>query len=210
MRPSGVTIAIVCGAIAVTATGATGGAWAQLRPPPAMAPCSVLRDRPCHPAFCGVFHRGPCFPENLPVLGEDLWTTAVSTDEHAPANAPRGAAADNGNAAKAGPGETVNSIRTMFAALRACWVPPPKDQARHGMEYTVRFAFKRDGDIIGRPRRTYSSRDAPAQVRDIYRDTVDAAIQRCTPLHFSNGMANAIAGRPISIRFIDDRTIDAH
>jgi hypothetical protein len=26
-------------------------------------------------------------------------------------------------------------------------VPPPKDEARHGMEYTIRFAFKRDGEV---------------------------------------------------------------
>ena len=25
-------------------------------------------------------------------------------------------------------------------------VPPPKDKARHGMQYTIQFAFKRDGE----------------------------------------------------------------
>jgi hypothetical protein len=35
----------------------------------------------------------------------------------------------------------LDSIREMFAALRSCWVPPPKEEARHGMEYTIRFAF---------------------------------------------------------------------
>jgi hypothetical protein len=28
----------------------------------------------------------------------------------------------------------LDSIRDMFAALRACWLPPPNDEARHGME----------------------------------------------------------------------------
>ena len=65
----------------------------------------------------------------------------------------------------------------MYAALRACWMPPPKDLARHGMEYTVRFAFKRDGEIVAPPRVTYSSHDAPAEVRDIYRDAVNAALR---------------------------------
>ena len=50
----------------------------------------------------------------------------------------------------------------MYAALRTCWMPPPKDLARHGMEYTVRFALKRDGEIMAPPRVTYSSHDAPA------------------------------------------------
>ncbi len=97
----------------------------------------------------------------------------------------------------------------MFDALRACWVPPPKDKARHGMEYTVRFAFKRDGELIAPPRRTYSSHDAPVDIRDIYGEAVDAALKRCTPLHFSKGMGGAIAGRPIAIRFVDDRAVDS-
>ena len=96
----------------------------------------------------------------------------------------------------------------MFAALRACWVPPPKDVARHGMQYTIRFAFKSNGEVIAAPRVTYSSHDAPAAVRDVYRNAVDAALKRCTPLHFSKGMAGAVAGRPIAIRFVDNRTID--
>ena len=101
-----------------------------------------------------------------------------------------------------------NSIRDMFAALRSCWVPPPKEEARHGMEYTIRFAFKRDGTIIAPPRMTYSSHEVPAATRDVYRDAIDAALKRCTPLHFSGGMAGAVAGRPIAIRFVDERNID--
>jgi hypothetical protein len=96
----------------------------------------------------------------------------------------------------------------MFSALRACWVSPPKEEARHGMEYTIRFAFKRDGAMIATPRMTYSCHDAPADTRNVYRDAIDAALKRCTPLHFSDGMAGAVAGRPIAIRFVDDRTID--
>jgi hypothetical protein len=34
------------------------------------------------------------------------------------------------------------------------------------------------------------------------------ALKGCIPLHFSAGMAGAVAGRPIAIRFVDDRTID--
>jgi hypothetical protein len=101
----------------------------------------------------------------------------------------------------------LGSILDMFAALRACWVPPPKEEAHHGMEYTIRFAFKRDGTIIAAPRRTYSSHEVPAATRDVYRDAIDAALKRCAPLHFSEGMAGAVAGRPIAIRFVDERTI---
>jgi hypothetical protein len=53
-----------------------------------------------------------------------------------------------------------------------------------------------------------ASRDAPSPVRDIYRDAVNATLARCTPLHFSKDMGGAVAGRPIAIRFVDNRTID--
>ena len=89
-----------------------------------------------------------------------------------------------------GRGAKVDSIRDMFAALRACWMPPPKDEARHGMEYTIRFALKRDGTMIAAPRMTYSSHGVPTATRDIYREAIDEALKRCIPLHFSAGMAD--------------------
>jgi hypothetical protein len=169
----------------------------------------VLSGHPCHPSFCGVFHGGPCFPDYLPPIGEDLRLTIVSTDENGPASEPSGdAGTGSSNAETNADDHTLDSISAMYAALRACWVPPPRDVARHGMEYTIRFAFKRDGEIIAPPRRTYSSHDAPAEVRDVYRAAVDTALKRCTPLHFSKGMGGAVAGRPIAIRFVDNRTID--
>ncbi|HEV2716969.1 MAG TPA: hypothetical protein VGU64_17020 [Terriglobales bacterium] len=75
------------------------------------------------------------------------------------------------------------------------------------MEYTIRFAFKRDGQITAPPRRTYSTHEATDEVRNTYRDAVDAAMKHCTPLHFSKSMAGAVAGRPIAIRFVDERTL---
>jgi hypothetical protein len=126
--------------------------------------------------------------------------TIVLTDENASLTENREAITDKEHA--------LDSIRDMFAALRACRVPPLKDEARHGMEYTIRFALKRDGTMIAAPRMTYSSHEVSAATRDVYRDAIDAALKRCTPLHFSQGMAGAVAGRPIVIRFVDDRTID--
>jgi hypothetical protein len=175
--------------------------------PPARAPCSVLSGRPCHPSFCGAFHGGPCFPQYLPPIGEDLRLTIVSTDDNDPENS-SGASDKTGDASGAAEEpRPLDSISELYSALLACWVPPPKDAARHGMEYTIRFAFKRDGDIVAPPFVTYTSHDAPAQVRDVYRDAVNAALSRCTPLDFSDGMAEAVAGRPIAIRFVDNRTI---
>ena len=207
------TITVVCCVIGFVigfaAFGAKSHARALSRLSPAGAPCSVLRGHPCHPSFCGVFHRGPCFPYYLPPLGEGLRLTIVSTDENDPTTKGGGDANKNGgNADTAADDHTLDTIRDMFEALRACWIAPPRDEARHGMEYTIRFAFKRDGELIAPPRMTYSSQDAPADARYVYRDAVNAALARCTPLHFSNGMGDAVAGRPIAIRFVDDRTAD--
>jgi hypothetical protein len=203
-------IVAVSGAIGL-GFGVTNHAFAQVQLPPARAPCSVLSGLPCHPSFCGIFHRGPCFPQYLPPIGEDLRLTVTSTDENdgsnsgAAGNSPDKAAAGNNADADELP---LDSLGAMYAALRACWVPPPKDEARHGMQYTVRFSFKRDGDMVAPPRVTYASHDAPNQVRDAYRDAVDAALKRCLPLHFSKGLGAAVTGRPIAIRFVEDRTID--
>ena len=183
--------AVVLGVVGLAASGTTSVALAQTP----QSQCSVLSGKPCHPSFCGVFHRGPCLPYDLPPIGEDLRLTIETTDDNAA----------NINGAEQ---PELDSIRAMFAALRACWVPPPKDEARHGMEYTIRFAFKRDGEIVAPPRVTYASHAAPAAARDIYRDAVKAALKRCTPLHFTDGMGGAVAGRPIAIRFVDNRMVD--
>jgi len=178
-----------------------------------------------------VFHRDPCFPQYLPPIGQDLRLTIVSTDnteraggstdnavksaQEAPpkletASSQQSTAEANATSEQQGTDSSRNrSTRSApYAALGASWVPPPKDSARHGMEYTIRFAFKRDGEIVAPPRVTYASHDAPEEVRGVYRDAVNAALARCTPLHFSDGMGEAVAGRPIAIRFVDHRNTD--
>jgi hypothetical protein len=174
-------------------------------PPPREVPVSPAPNvggSPLHPyhSVCSVFRHGPCFPYYWPPIGQDLRLTIVSNDENA-------SQIEHGEVVGADE-HPLDSIRDMFTALRSCWVPPPKEEARHGMEYTIRFAFKRDGTMIAAPRMTYSSHEVPAATRDVYRDAIDAALKRCTPLHFSGGMAGAVAGRPIAIRFVDERNID--
>jgi hypothetical protein len=168
--------------------------------PPARAPCSL--GRPCHPSFCGLGHKGPCFPEYGAPFGENLQLTIVTTDDGTASAGKVGTA--GGAGAEQQP---LDSIAELFAALRACWLPPPKDEARQGMEYTIRFAFKRDGEVVAPPFVTYVTHDVTPQIRDAYRDAVDAALKRCTPLHFSKDMAEAITGQPIAVRYVDDRTI---
>src|SRR5271154_1245252 len=102
---------------------------AQLnRLPPARAPCSVLSGLPCHPSFCSVFHLGPCFPQYLPPIGQDLRLTIVSTDDDDAANKPvnpakagSDVAKDSDDADKTAEAKPLDSIGEMYAALRACW-----------------------------------------------------------------------------------------
>ena len=61
------------------------------------------------------------------------------------------------------------------------------------------------GGIIGEPRVTYSTPGVDDDTRQAYRRAIKQALDRCTPLPFSAGMGGAIAGRPIAIRFVDNR-----
>jgi hypothetical protein len=48
------------------------------------------------------------------------------------------------------------SLSELAGKLRACWVPPHQN-ARTGMEITLRLSFKANGAVLGRPRVTFES-----------------------------------------------------
>src|SRR5262245_54743889 len=181
--------------IATAALAAAGIAWPAV---PAGAVCSVFDRHPCLPTVCSVFQRRPCIPQYDPPIGQDLRLTIASAGQDAAPDPPR----DSSDGAEE---HKVNTIADLFAALRTCWIPPAEDEARPGMQMSVRFAFKRTGEIIGTPRVTYTSPDAPRETRDLYHQAIKAALDRCTPMPFTNGLGGAVAGRPIAIRFVDDR-----
>jgi hypothetical protein len=94
----------------------------------------------------------------------------------------------------------VNTIREVFARLKTCWKPPPASRA-NPIDITVRVSFNRKGDILGHPRITYESEQATDNDRLLYRIALMEALQRCTPMPFTEGMAGAVAGRPLTIQF---------
>lgn len=100
----------------------------------------------------------------------------------------------------------VANLAAMSARLNGCWQPPALPRGSPGMEITVQFAFKRDGSLLGRPRITYERHDATDGARIIYRTAVMEALQRCAPMPFTSGMGEAIASRPMTVRFDDRRT----
>jgi hypothetical protein len=168
---------------------------------PASAVCSVFDRHPCAPTVCSVFQRRPCVPETQYPIGEDLRLTieSAAADDN-PSAVP---ARHDGDPAEAE--HKLDSIRELFDALRGCWIPPAMADARPGMQMSVRLSFKRSGEIIGTPRLTYVTPESSREDRDTYRHAIDAALERCTPMPFSKGMGGAVAGRPIAIRFVDNR-----
>jgi hypothetical protein len=179
---------------------ATAPGRAQFSYPPSR--CSVPSAKPCHPAaVCSVFHDGRCFSDDGAPIGQTHRMTVAASEETGkdkPVNDRRDE------------GQLVNTLHDMFAALRVCWVPPPPDKSRPGMEYTIVFAFKRNGELLAPARVTYATHGVPDEVRNVYHQAVEAALRRCTPMHFSTGMAGAIAGHPIALRFFDNRIMIEH
>src|SRR3954466_3333452 len=188
---------IVCAAM-MTGVLATAADARQRRhqidaTPFAHAPCSVLANEPCSPYFCSVFSHGPCIPEIDYPIGQNLQLTIQTVP-------PRDDAAKYQK-----PNHDLDTIGDLFAALRSCWSPPPADIAREGMQMSVRFSFKRSGEIIATPRVTYATAGVPTDTRDTYLKAINASLSACMPLKFTGGLGGALAGRPIAIRYVDNR-----
>src|SRR3954451_17619500 len=97
--------------------------------------------------------------------------------------------------------DQVDNIKEASIRLHGCWKPPPPLRANPDVEITAIVTFRRDGTILGRPRITYESENASDSDRLEYRIAVMEALQRCTPMPFTESMGGAVAGRPFAIRF---------
>src|SRR5271165_6507313 len=174
--------------VAVAITASADARRQQINPVPfSHQPCSVLDRRPCTPSFCSVFNHGPCIPEIDYPYGENLQLTIQTVP--ALDDAPKYQKPDH----------DLGTIGDLFAALRACWSPPPPDSAREGMQMSVRFSFKRSGEIIATPRLTFATAGVPADTRATYLKAINASLDACMPLKFTDGLGGALAGRPIAI-----------
>jgi hypothetical protein len=192
-------IVIACWAIVALAVVA----WAaEARPrrsidatPFSHAPCGVLDGQPCTPSTCSVFNHGPCIPEIDYPIGENLQVTILSVP------------AKDDAAKYRKPDHDLDTIGDLFATLRSCWSPPPVDDAREGMQMSVMFSFKRSGAMIAAPRLTYATPGVSTDLRNNYLKAINASLDACAPLPFTSGLGGAIAGRPIMIRYVDNRTL---
>jgi len=161
-------------------------------PANAVTQCGILDGPDCVPSVCSVLSPQTCLPDEDFPIGEDLrFTIDTLSAEAAPPK----------------PDHDLNTLRDLFFTLRACWTPPPAPDAQAGMQMTVRISYKRSGDLISQPQLTYVLEGAPQKIRDTYRNAIQQSLSSCAPLHFTRGFAGAIAGRPILIRYVDDRDL---
>ena len=66
-------------------------------------------------------------------------------------------AALSASAVAQNPQAPINTLTDLEAALQACWVPPPMEQSRPGMQITVLMSFNRNGLLFGQPRIAFQS-----------------------------------------------------
>jgi hypothetical protein len=59
--------------------------------------------------------------------------------------------------------------------------------------------------MIGPPRLTFATSGVPADTRTSYLKAINASLDSCLPLKFTQGLGGALAGRPIMIRYVDNR-----
>jgi len=96
------------------------------------------------------------------------------------------------------PGPPVETLGAMSQALWACW-RPPEHVGRY--QVTVTFALKRSGEVLGKPRITYSMFDGGADERKVIVGAILQALDDCTPVNVTEALGGAIAGRIFTMTF---------
>jgi hypothetical protein len=83
-------------------------------------------------------------------------------------------------------------------AILACWRPPAGSA---GMALTLVFSFKRNGEILGKPRITFSKLHGDRDLQKRFVASALNALALCTPLKITAALGGAIAGRPFAMLF---------
>jgi hypothetical protein len=98
----------------------------------------------------------------------------------------------------------LNTLLDVRDAVLGCWKWPPLSEVRQGMQLTIRLSFKRSGEIFG-AKLTYQTPDVSEEERRMYYGVLLEALKLCSPLPVSESLGAAIAGRPFTFRFNDNR-----
>jgi hypothetical protein len=149
---------------------------------------SVLRHHPFTPYSCGVFSGPGCQPEIYFPLNQ---VPVLKVEGHVGASEPL----DRDH--------PVDRLYDLGPLLSRCLEMP--DEVRPGMRVTLKFAFKRNGELLAEPRFTYTTHEASEEEKKVYREAALDMLKRCTPLPITAALGNAIAGRPLVAPIVETR-----
>jgi len=91
-----------------------------------------------------------------------------------------------------------NTLMEMWSHFRFCLRSAHIDK---GVDLTLRFSFKRDGSLNGTPMISYFNRLDDQELERRNAEAIALAIDHCVPVKISEALGDAIAGRPMWIRF---------
>ena len=91
-----------------------------------------------------------------------------------------------------------NTLMEMWSQFRFCLRSAHIDK---GVDLTLRFSFKRDGTLNGKPTISYFNLPADTELEHRNAEAIAHVIDHCLPVSISDALGNAIAGRPMWIRF---------
>lgn len=94
--------------------------------------------------------------------------------------------------------EPINTLQDMRRALSACWAVPADTQ---DFKVTVSFSFKRNGDVLGKPRITHTRFNGDIEEQKLILASILQALDDCTPLNITPALGRAVAGRIFTMIF---------
>src|SRR5215510_6083426 len=103
------------------------------------------------------------------------------------------------------PQAPINTLTDLEAALQACWVPPPMEQSRLGMQITVLMSFKRNGRAIRTAKDHFSVEGSVEDGTLVIPHRRGANLKRCASLPFTEALGNTLTGQPLTMTFVDNR-----
>ncbi|UDL94189.1 hypothetical protein LGH83_16905 [Lichenihabitans sp. PAMC28606] len=102
-------------------------------------------------------------------------------------------------AVAAGATPPVATLRDLGPALTHCFKAPDRST---GSEVTVLLSLTRDGAVLGKPRITFSKLVGEPEDKRAFVAAVLGSLSACTPVALLPSFGGAIAGRPLTLRFI--------
>jgi hypothetical protein len=95
-----------------------------------------------------------------------------------------------------------NSLQELYAQLGACIRGVAGEP---GAQLTIAFSLRRDGSLFGKPHISYSRLPTDPAARENFLEGVADSFGRCTPVAITDALGGAIAGRPLTVRFVIPR-----